>query len=212
MPEDTTPMITKTGLKSERGWTDKLITTFMPEPDLTKENPNYRRGPLMSLFKIDRVEKIEQTDEFKEKRKGAEKRKESAKKATETKRNQLSEWLNTVEIHIPSIEKTELISQACDHYNDIQMWRKMEGRDTCGKTATPKSDQKFLERICVNYLRHDLTRYEDHLDEMYGKVGFYDGYEEIRRKIFLKIAEVYPWLLEECKRQHGDELTQEQEN
>jgi hypothetical protein len=36
---------------------------------------------------------------------------------------------------------------------------------------------------------------------MSGKVGFGEGYEEIRRKIFFKISENYLWLADECKRQ-----------
>ena len=79
-----------------------------------------------------------------------------------------------------------------------------EGRSTSGKEATDDSDPKFLERICVNYLRHCLTKYEDHLDRMSGKVGFGEGYEEIRRKIFAKISERYEWLADECKRQQGE--------
>jgi hypothetical protein len=199
------PMMTKARLKSERGWTDKLIKMFLPEPDLTSPNPNYKAGPPMLLFKIDRIEAIEQTDEFKVQQKGAAKRKEAAKKAVATKLEQLWEWLDTVEIHVPVFEKSKLIKRACDHYNDMQMEREFEGRSTSGMEATADSDPKFLDRICVNYLRHCLTKYEEHLDEMSGKVGFGDGYEEIRRKIFSKISENYQWLADECKRQQERE-------
>ena len=199
------PMITKSRLKSERGWTDKLIKEFLPTPDLTKPNPNYKSGPPMLLFAIDRIEKIEQTEEFKAKQPDTEKRKAAAKKAVETKLQQLWEWLDTVEIHVPAFDKSKLIKRACDHYNDMQEEREFEGRSTCGMTPTADSDPKFLERICVNYLRHCLTKYEEHLDEMSGKVGFGEGYEEIRRKIFSKISENYHWLADECKRQQEAE-------
>ncbi len=199
------PMITKSGLKSERGWTDKLIKEFLPAPDLTKPNPNYKSGPPMLLFAIDRIEKIEETDEFKALQEGTVKRKEAAKKAVETKLQQLREWLNAVQIYVPVLDKTKLIEQSCDHYNDMQEWREANGRSTCGMKATADSDQKFLERICVNYLRHCLTKYEKHLDEMSGKVGFGEGYEEIRLKIFSKISENYHWLADECKRQQEAE-------
>jgi hypothetical protein len=199
------PMITKSRLKSERGWTDKLIKEFLPAPDLTKPNPNYKSGPPMLLFAIDRIEKIEQTEEFKAQQPDTEKRKAAAKKAVETKLQQLWKWLDTVEIRVPVFDKSKLIKRACDHYNDMQEEREFEGRSTCGMTATADSDPKFLERICVNYLRHCLTKYEEHLDEMSGKVGFGDGYEEIRRKIFSKISENYHWLTDECKRQQEAE-------
>lgn len=195
------PMMTKTSLKSERGWTDKLINMFLSEPDLKRPNPNYKAGPPMLLFKIDRIEAIEQTDEFKAQKEGAVKRKEAAKKAVNTKLKQLWEWLSTVEIHVPVLDKSKLIKRACYHYNDMQEARELEGRSTCDMPATADSDPKFLERICVNYLRHCLTKYEEHLDGMSGKVGFAAGYKEIRRKIFSRISENYQWLADECKRQ-----------
>lgn len=188
--------ITKARLKSERGWTDKLIQEFLGTPDSVKPNPHFKSAPPMLLFLLDRVDKIEQTDEFKTQKVGTNKRKKAAQKAVETKRQQLWEWLNTVEIEIPIINREELIRQACRHYNDRRL-----DKDVGGLAATPQSDPKFLERISVNYLRHCLTKYEEHLDNMSGKVGFDDGYKEIRRKIFCKIAEKYEWLEEECKRQ-----------
>jgi len=136
------------------------------------------------------------------------KRKRSAKKATETKKEQLMKWLDTIQVDVPVYDKDELIEDACEHYNDIQDERELEGRSTSGMFATPNSNYKFLNRICVNYLRHCLTDYEEYLWMMSGKVGFGDGYHEIRRKIFDKISENYPWISEnypwladECERQ-----------
>jgi len=57
------PMITKTRLKSERGWTDKLLKIFLPEPDLKRPNPNYRSAAPMLLFDLDKVKTIEKTEE-----------------------------------------------------------------------------------------------------------------------------------------------------
>ena len=199
--KEMTPMITKSRLKSERGWTDKLIETFAPVPDLTKPNPNYRSSPPMLLFNLEKIERIEQTEEFKIEQARATKRKLSAKKAVKTKREQMWEWLNTVQIHVPTYEKAKLIKRACDHYNYMREEREINGRSTSGRMATINSEKKFIERICVNYLRHCLTKYEEYLDEMSGKVGFAEGYEEIRRKIFNKISEKYQWLEHECNRQ-----------
>jgi hypothetical protein len=199
------PMITKSRLKSERGWTDKLIKEFLSVPDLTKPNPNYKSGPPMLLFDTDRIEKIEQTEEFKAQKPDTEKRKKrqaSAKKAVETKMQRMREWLNTVEIHVPVFDKSELINRACSNYNTFLRLPPSTDYD-CDYyvTATADSDPEFLDRICVNYLRHRLTKYEKYLDEMSGKVGFEEGYKEIRRKILSKISENYHWLADECKRQ-----------
>lgn len=203
--EEKIQMITKSRLKSERGWTDKLLKTFLPDPDLTKPNPNYKSGPPMLLFSLEKIEAIERTEEFQLEQASVAKRKQSAKKAVETKLEQMWKWLDTVQIHIPTYDKAKLIKRACDHYNNMQEEREFEGLSTCGMEATTDSDPKFIERICVNYLRHCLTKYEEHLDKMSGKVGFAEGYEEIRRKIFAKISESYQWLTDECNRQQERE-------
>ena len=62
-------------------------------------------------------------------------------------------------------------------------------------------DNAFLSRIMVNYIRHNLTSYEDLLEELRGKEGKYEAYTKLKNKILEKIAEVYPELKEECNRQ-----------
>jgi len=204
MKTENISMITKSQLKLERGWTDKLIKDFLPVPDMTKPNPQYKSGSPMLLFSIERIENVEKTEEFNTQQKIASKRKEASTKAVETKRQQLRNWLDTVEIYIPILDKSKLIKLACNQYNEMQMEREFEGLSTCGIKATKESDTKFLERICVNYLRHCLTKYEEHLEEMSGKVGCGEGYGEIRSKIFSKISKKYPWLADECNRQNYD--------
>ena len=193
--------LTKSRLKVERGWTNKLMKNFLPEPDETKLNPHYKSGPPMLLFKIQTIQEIEQTESFQKAKHKTEKRKRAAQKAVEKKRDKLNDYLGTLKIEVPIYSKTNLVSLACKHYNEIQQQREAEGLATCGLIATPASDPQFLRRICVNYLRHCLTSYEVYLDKISGKVGFAEGYETIRRIIFDQIAVGYPWLAEECKRQ-----------
>jgi hypothetical protein len=159
----------------------------------------------MQLFNIDRIEAIEQTEDFKARQVGAVKRQEAAMLAVETKRRQLRDYLETITIKVPALPRQRLIEQACDHYNAMQDWRAAEGRPTSELLATADSDSEFLERICVNYLRHCLTKYEDHLNAMSGKVGFGEGYEEVRRRIFAAISEKHDWLADECRRQQERE-------
>ena len=155
-PKDTTPMITKSRLKSERGWTDRLLKMFLPRPDLVKPNPNYMSGPPMQLFDLARVEAIEMAEEFKAQREKTAKRKAAAERAVETKWEKMQQYLDTIEIEVPMLDRANLIEKACRHYNDLQDWRAAEGRHASEMKATADSDSKFLERICVNYLRHCL--------------------------------------------------------
>lgn len=183
-----------------------MINIFMPSPDLTKPNPRYKCASPMLLFDIGRIEKIERTEKFKLEMEKAKRRKVSAKKAVETKLENMRKWLDSVQIEVPTYNRGKLINRACRHYNEMQEERELMGMSTSGMEAKTNSDPKFIERICVNYLRHCSTKYEEYLDDISGSVGFSDGYDEIRRKIFIKIAENNPWLSEECRRQQGDDM------
>ena len=194
-------MITKSNLKSERGWTDSLIREFLPNPDMIKQNPHYRSGSPMLLYKISNINEIENSVIFKSRLKIVKKRKVSAKKSIKTKIRKLKEYLDTIKINLPILEKEKLINRACSHYNRMQENREMQGLKTCGLMASNGSDTVFIDRITVNYIRHSLSKYEDYLDKTCGKVGFSEAYLEIRNKIFLKISELYPWLLKECQNQ-----------
>lgn len=192
--------IPKSALR-DRGWTDLLIKTFLPKPHEMRQNPNYRSGPPMCLYKIAIVEEIEQSTEFQQKMFQAQKRKQSARKAVETKLDNLRQDLAEMQFSVPVLSEDCLLKNATDHYNDMQEWRECNGFKTCGLLADEKSDKEFLNRIQVNYLRHCMTEYEEKLDQISGRVGFGEGYTDIRKKIFTEIARLYPWLVDECKRQ-----------
>lgn len=49
-----------------RGWTPKMITELLGEPDQTESNPGGRNSPRVMLWIFTRVEEIEETDAFRE--------------------------------------------------------------------------------------------------------------------------------------------------
>lgn len=193
MSTATTSYLTQTAVK-ERGWTDWLIRQFLPSPDQTRRNPCYRNAAPMKLYAVDRVVAAEATSEFMEH--PAHKRRQSAQRAVETKRQQLSAHLDTIEIQVPVVDN--LVDCACQSYNDHN-WRSEWA-------ATPDSERSFLDRICVNYLRHRMTSYEYHLDTIAGRVGVADGYIEVKSKVLNAIADAYPNLAGECSRQESSML------
>jgi len=195
--------ITKSALK-DKGWTEKLITIFLPEPDKTAPNPMYKKSSPMKLYLKSRIKIIEESEEFKNLLKLSEKSKKSAQKAVETKIEKIRKYVSTIEVVVPVIKKKSLIYNACRSYNEFkEMICSERERDFDFEPATKNSDPLFLERIVVNYLRHNLTHYEDYLEEIFGKVGKDIGYEEIRAKIFTAISITYPWLKNECERQQN---------
>ena len=60
---------------------------------------------------------------------------------------------------------------------------------------TGKEEQSFLNRIFVNYVRHDLTNYDSLIEQKGIDIGW------VREEIYSKIAKAYPVLEEECIKQ-----------
>jgi hypothetical protein len=187
----------------QRGWTESLIQRFLPEPDDKRENPHYRSGPPMRRYRRERVEAIEQTAEFRAALEKTKKRQQAAARGIETKQDRMDEYLDTITIKVPMLDRDELIRRACEHYNRQQEEREREGRHASDLLATPDSADAFLKRIAVNYLRH-CTAYDRELDQIAGKVGRDLAYQELSRMVFAAIAEAYPWLADECRRQRDE--------
>jgi hypothetical protein len=199
--------IIKSTLK-QRGWTDKLISLFYPFPDKTKRNPMYRSAPEMCLYLLKNVEEIERTQEFQEALLKAQRYKVASKKAIETKKKKLMNLIENINILIPRISEKKLLEKAIGSYNEMQAEREVMNR-SFSDHVNKNADKEFLDRICVNFLRHQLTDYEEILSDISCKVGFDDGYFEIRKKIFLEISNRFPWLHQECERQCGEKIQEE---
>lgn len=190
-----------------RGWTKSLIKKFLPKPDHVQ---NFRYGCAFFYGQLHVVE-IESSDEFKQLQTSALKRREAGIKATEKRRREYLDYLeNQMPVRVTVLEMDELIREACDSYNDHQRdkaWRAYErgyGDDHQTFEADQNSDQAFLERITVNYIRHNLTRYDNLLRSTHGKLAKEKAIEIIMRRVFVAIADNYPQYREECKRQSAD--------
>ena len=71
-----------------------------------------------------------------------------------------------------------------------------------GDGAAKDAPAEFLERITVNFIRHNLTAYDRALEEVAGRVGIASA---VQSKDLLShrraIGESYPALADECSRQ-----------
>jgi hypothetical protein len=146
----------------------------------------------MRLYWHAGVESAEASVEFQEMQAKRQPRRDAAQRALETKRQTIADYVENLEISVPCLSRKELIERACNSYNANR-----EG----GSRAVPDAEPAFLERICVNYLRHCLTEYERHLEEIAGKVGTREAYLEVKSKVLDAIAAEYDWLADECRRQ-----------
>lgn len=185
--------ITKAGLRGKRGWTDKLIKDFLKEPDSWADNPYYKSMPPMGLYLLTRVYEIENSGVFKMAQESARLRKQTAARAVNTKRMNIMNYVENIKIELPEIEYETLIQHACNSYNNFSRHLAYE-REIERELATPDSDTEFLNRICLNYLRHQCTKYEDQLARIYGKVGTEQAHEVLKLKVNEYILEKYPQL------------------
>ncbi len=184
----------RTGLKA-RGWTDRAIDLFLSEPDLEMENPHYKNAAPMKLYLIRRVEEIEKTEGFIDFKSKSLHRTTRAKKAVKTKRDRLIEQVKEWKIDLKRENLQTITNEAIVHYNKRKECIAFEKLHGCDFTpASSQSDRIFLRRIITNYLRHQLSNYEEQLERIFGKVGTREAYKIVRGKINKKIFEVYPEL------------------
>lgn len=212
MTEEHDAYLTVPALKT-RGWTDALVRTFLGEPDRTTTNPHYRSGPPMRLYLRARVESSEVLPAFTVAQTKAQARQARGRVVSQQKREAMAAWVERLQIAVPRLEPAVLVERACAHYNrgahvPEWVWERQQRDGYEHPAATPDSPPPFLARITVNYLRHQLTRYERLLGQTFGKVGAAAGRGAIAKKVFTAIGETYPHLAGECTRQYAQREAQ----
>ena len=186
----TKQFITKTDLISIRKWTERLIKKYMPVPDEIRNNPHYGQASKMKLYKISRVESIEKNEQFLIDFQKTILRRKSSLKMVETKKDNLLIEISELPISVEFIPRNELVPLVIDDYNDRNYYKDyLTLRDL---------DQSTLERLTVNYIRHQLTSYDQCLGLIFSKVGKKEGYRLLIERIYNCISESYPELTREC--------------
>lgn len=177
----------------ERGWTDTMIKKILGEPDEYVENPYYKCASPMRLWHVDTVKRAERRKAFKNAIAKSDARKDAARKAVETKREKCLNYARTVKIEVPVMKEKKLLGEAVEHYNEWQYYKGRYERIIYGDNKTGYfADTEFLNRISVNYLRHECTEYDDVLYEMAGNVGVQEAHNILKKRINQAIFEVYP--------------------
>ena len=177
-----------------------LLKKFLPEPKLVV-NPHYRSAPPMRLWKEVDVLKTMETAEFKEAFTKVEKRKKAASKAVDTKKAKLKEQETKFlkSIHIKILSDKTLRKKALKAKQDWYEQKEFESKSYESHDVY-KADESTVQRWVVNYIRHNLVKYDNFLEKIYGKVGVHECYVDTKVIILQKIAEVYPDYEEECRR------------
>jgi len=175
-----------------KDWTRAAITKFLGEADDYRQNPMYKSAAPQQLYLVSRVEAAETTEEFRAWVEKSKVRRASSKGAAEVRRQETVDAAKAIVVEVPTFDLEQLIRKACASYNQLNSYR--DGF----VAATPNSSPEFLDRIAVNYLRHQMTDYEELLDRQFGKVGTAEAKEVIREKVYDAIGDTYPSLADEC--------------
>lgn len=194
-PDKTVEYITASGLCGKRGWSQALIERFLGAPDKTAPNRHYRSGPPARLYSLDRVLAVEATEAFAAAMARRRVREQIGKAVAFGRRRDLLNAVAAMEVTVVAVRMDELLKDAIDSYN---LWQEERGfnRDDYDsrEAAHVHSDPLFLERIQVNYIRHQLTQYDYVLERVAGKIGHDDAVQAIRRRVYEAIASTYPYL------------------
>jgi hypothetical protein len=201
----------------ERGWTDTMVKRLLGEPDKTAKNPHYSSAPRTRLYALDRIQQVEADPEWRDKiaaRREVRRAKDAARceewdRYQKQCRAELERFLETVTVVVfdRDLNREQLLRFGHQHAHELATSRGYVPRMT-------------EEQAAVNYLRHQCSDYEETLAHDYRTTYAPRApkrtrkeletmppdrgpslYREISRKVFLAIAEAYPWLADECDRQ-----------
>lgn len=186
---------------AERGWSPTLIKNFLGEPDYIQPLGKYCEE---HRYFLPRIEKTEKLDDFKTAQEKYLARRNAGTQAAKTQSEKRIEAARTMIIRVRRLPEDEVLQRAIDHFNSRRFRRYTDDWDDApyeSPAADEDSDQYFLQRITVNYIRHNLTSYDHHLFKQRGRIGGDEAVPIIRRRVFEEIACAYPHLEEECWRQ-----------
>ena len=78
------------------------------------------------------------------------------------------------------------------------------------RRVTLVSDQDILDRVTVNFIRHNLTEYDTLVAQFVGKPGQITTARRLRSRVLAAIGLAYPTLADECKRQADDRYSRDE--
>lgn len=168
----------------------------------TEFKGRYAKQP-QKCYPKDYIETLEQSELFTELKMKATGRQAAMKAVADAKRaDNIAKFSARLDsIKIPALTEDELKLRTI---KSKQRWYAYQSDLRCevdDGIDIENLPDNVLYRWEVNYIRHELTRYEKLLDQIRGLVGTRDIYTVIKGEILDKIATAYPWLKDECDRQ-----------
>ena len=180
----------------QRGWTPTLIHDLLGPPDSTTPNPHFRNAAPMQLYSQERVEAAEAAGKFQQNPQGVQGRRQAALKAAETRSRNAVRWATRTEIfpHRPTHSMRELQEKSVIHRNEHaeRSPRNRENPDFEYMPQPSRLDRETLDRLCVNFPRHECSDYACTLAETFGQTGKETAIGVIRLRIYREITRRWP--------------------
>jgi hypothetical protein len=118
-----------------------------------------------------------------------------SRRRREAARERFLREIQELPIYVPCVPLADLEPAAIDCRN-----RFVEHRDGRARPIT-RADRDTVVRLIVNYLKHQVTSYEDLIEQAHQYRLGEDAYARLRDRVLDAIAAAYPELAGECQRQ-----------
>jgi len=185
-----------------RGWSSSTIKRILGNPDVTTRRYG---GGTFTYYDPERVEVAENSrDDWRK----SEKRAAASKAAAANRTAKLEQAIDELEVEIKVLPIDQLLKAACGHYNERQMWRALERGYSDWNSASIHDSVEFLARITTNYIRHQLTDYDQEIERLVRRQpGAEELYERLKGHIMFEVEWAYPDLEQQIATLHASQST-----
>jgi len=172
----------------KRGWSATLITKLLPSP-LSTGKATRRSGSLSHVWPLDLVEQQEATEVF---QCHLSRKQEKTERTPHAKQRQyLLSLVERCHIYIPCHSYTQIKKATLESVREREVYK-----------DDPKyANHASIIRWQVNYIRHELTCYDDICKRLVSCVGEQQAHRMLKNKVLALIAQTYPKFRAECHRQ-----------
>lgn len=189
--------ISKVGLKG-RGWTEAMVSRFLPECDREVRNPHYACSGKMKLYSISRVQDIEASEEFSNAVGEANRRRERMIQAKKEKRQAFQDFCGNADLGIPVMSRDDLLEASLASYNGLKenllTLFGFGGIPAGYHPLTLESDSVFLACLSGHYLRGHAFDYGCQIKKQFGLRLLDEGLAVIGSRVSGRIDSLYPWI------------------
>jgi hypothetical protein len=155
-----------------------LLNKYYPNPEIH----DIKRNKFCYIYDTTLVKLFIELEDFKKDFEKTVLRSEKGKLAANKTKDYNIEQVKKYEITVDKISMKQLRQFAINAWQD---WN---------NDIWDNSSEEHTKRIMMNYVRHNLTHYDNYLDIQKGKIGTSEMYYVLNEIVLEKILEIYPRL------------------